>query len=486
MSAEVLLQILDILTGEVSRSPPAIAQSTSPASLWINILWFLSLVLSLASALFGMISKQWLREYISWTSSSSSARELSRLRQARRVAWREWHVPGIINGIAASLEVALVLFFCGLVILLWTLNYIVASILSVAIFTFIVAGFTVIILPTFSRNCPYRSPLAWGSLLFWNRLGQIPGLLNPLIVRFGGRPLPMATNIPVVGEWLTRDINLALPRDSSSAHEWFSAVVRTHYPSDNFTQETSDSKETEMLLRCLIWVGSSTRHQQLLEEVYNCTAMVHTIQSGYPSRRLQPGLRAVCRICHVDDSHLAAYSNIVFFRTKLEAQATPIFVLKTARARAVDNQDCVDKMQQAVAGLSGTTLEILSHFLYNDIVSFLGEMAESIRKPTVRGRCSLLDPAFKSQLDTLMVAFSFFICSFRTRRPWNRPSYSAEGFPSLAYKALCNALCRVTDDLAVDFDFSDRFPGMKATLLDVLGELATVKVYNVIYGLKGM
>ncbi|KAJ3524188.1 hypothetical protein NM688_g8605 [Phlebia brevispora] len=41
----------------------------------INTLWFLSLVFSLAAALFGILAKQWLREYLQWDSVLAPPRE---------------------------------------------------------------------------------------------------------------------------------------------------------------------------------------------------------------------------------------------------------------------------------------------------------------------------------------------------------------------------------------------------------------------------
>ncbi|GJE85033.1 hypothetical protein PsYK624_011100 [Phanerochaete sordida] len=41
----------------------------------INILFFLSLVLSLSAALFGILAKQWLREYLRWNSPLALPRE---------------------------------------------------------------------------------------------------------------------------------------------------------------------------------------------------------------------------------------------------------------------------------------------------------------------------------------------------------------------------------------------------------------------------
>ena len=53
----------------------------------VNILWFTSLVLSLAAALFGILAKQWCREYLKWHSVIASSRENVLIRQVRFEAW---------------------------------------------------------------------------------------------------------------------------------------------------------------------------------------------------------------------------------------------------------------------------------------------------------------------------------------------------------------------------------------------------------------
>lgn len=114
------LSYMSAQIANTSLPPIAPAQPFQPPTfaVWVNSLWFVSLELSLGSALFGMIAKQWLREYMTWTTMSASVKEILSLRQYRYQAFLDWRVPGIIEAIPALLEVALVLFFSGLVILL--------------------------------------------------------------------------------------------------------------------------------------------------------------------------------------------------------------------------------------------------------------------------------------------------------------------------------------------------------------------------------
>lgn len=135
-------------------SPPTSAR-------WINILFFNSLVLSLAAAFFGILAKQWLREYLQWNSPLGSPRENVLVRQIRFEAFNAWNVASTISTIPALLEAAVILFFVGIVIFLWSLDDIVAICVTVVIVLFlgVVSAFT--ILPIVFRRCPYKSPTAW-------------------------------------------------------------------------------------------------------------------------------------------------------------------------------------------------------------------------------------------------------------------------------------------------------------------------------------
>lgn len=132
---------------------------------WINALWFSSLTLSLASAVFGIMFKEWIREYLQWRSATCPSRTNVVVRQIRLDSWTAWRTPALIYSISALLELAVILFVCGLTIFVWTLDYVVATVLTfdVAVFLSLVAFFT--LMPAVRKCCPYKSPTAWAFIL---------------------------------------------------------------------------------------------------------------------------------------------------------------------------------------------------------------------------------------------------------------------------------------------------------------------------------
>ncbi len=149
------LNATDITAGTGHLAP---APFQAPASaVWLNSLWFSSLVFSFASALLALFVKQWIYEAM----VGGTSRESARLRQYRFDGLLKWHVGTVVVVLPILLQLASVLFLAGLVVLLWTLHDTVAAIMSLLIglvFTFVI-GFT--FLPVLKSDCPYRSPASF-------------------------------------------------------------------------------------------------------------------------------------------------------------------------------------------------------------------------------------------------------------------------------------------------------------------------------------
>ena len=146
----VLTQAAFVAPAMLALADPPLFTPSVPAR-WINSLFFVSLVLSLAAALFGILVKQWVREYMQWNSPLASPRENVLIRQFRFEAWEAWKVATVISAVPALLEIAMIFFLIGMIILLWTLDNIVAICVTVvtSVFLFVVSIFTV--LPILSR-----------------------------------------------------------------------------------------------------------------------------------------------------------------------------------------------------------------------------------------------------------------------------------------------------------------------------------------------
>jgi hypothetical protein len=132
-----------IATGELVES----------SDIAVTTLWVFSIVLSLSSAMFGILCKQWIREY--QRDIAESPKNALKRRQLRYKALQQWMVPEIISLLPVLIELAVVLFFTGMMKFLWGLNAILSSIVTVAIALMLLCVVMTTVLPAVFH--PYRN-----------------------------------------------------------------------------------------------------------------------------------------------------------------------------------------------------------------------------------------------------------------------------------------------------------------------------------------
>ncbi|KAF8894368.1 hypothetical protein CPB84DRAFT_1295632 [Gymnopilus junonius] len=84
---------------------------------WVNGLWFAALACSLSGALVCMLAKQWIQPL---PNISGSPKHRARQRQRRHTQLQSWHVFAVISALPLLLHISLLLFFAGVIILLWS------------------------------------------------------------------------------------------------------------------------------------------------------------------------------------------------------------------------------------------------------------------------------------------------------------------------------------------------------------------------------
>ena len=174
------MQILAHISQQLQQTSPdssatAVVQpppfSVSDSAIRINILWFLSLTLSMATALVCILCMQWLREFT--TDAARSHKNAIAFRQMRFEGLLAWKVPLILSLLPIFLKFSLVLFFAGVLELLWARNYVVGLTVSVVSGAVMFFRVRTTILPAFQYlfttdlnlrvvQCPYKSPQSWG------------------------------------------------------------------------------------------------------------------------------------------------------------------------------------------------------------------------------------------------------------------------------------------------------------------------------------
>lgn len=136
------------LSASIPFEPPSWA-------IHVNVLWFASLVLSIAVASLGILVKQWLREYLAMEYSSPRLR--LRARNYRKPALDKWKVFEIASILPMVLQVSVGLFFVGLCVFTSAVHDSVRNttvpIVCAWAFFFVITT----IAPLFSPRCPFKT-----------------------------------------------------------------------------------------------------------------------------------------------------------------------------------------------------------------------------------------------------------------------------------------------------------------------------------------
>jgi hypothetical protein len=145
------------LNSTARPSPQLPTFTPSVNAIRINVLWFASFTLSLASASFAILVKQWLREYLAGDYTSPQAR--LRIRHFRNPGLAHWYVFEIAAVIPLLLQLSLALFLVGLCFFTFevhkTVGYTTIPLVAGWAFLFIASSFA----PIFSPRCPYKTTL---------------------------------------------------------------------------------------------------------------------------------------------------------------------------------------------------------------------------------------------------------------------------------------------------------------------------------------
>ncbi|KAJ6482149.1 hypothetical protein C8R47DRAFT_951600, partial [Mycena vitilis] len=139
--------------------------SPPTASLVCNILWFISLGLSLTSALTATLVEQWAREFLARVEILPSPVKRARIFAYLYYGLQRFRMHAVVGLIPFLLHLSLLFFFGGLIAFLIPVNKTVAYVAAVVLASIIILYGSMTVLPLIEFDCPYRTPL---SNLLWN------------------------------------------------------------------------------------------------------------------------------------------------------------------------------------------------------------------------------------------------------------------------------------------------------------------------------
>ncbi|KAI0700360.1 hypothetical protein C8T65DRAFT_284596 [Cerioporus squamosus] len=163
-SSDIIVNALVHLSAQLANDIPTGLRYVPPPfhapryAVWVNALWFSSLICTLSASSVAIMVKQWLQQYSLGLSGNSH--DVARRRQYRYESLLKWHVDSIIAMLPILLMMSLIMFLAGLIILLWNLHSVVAGIATALVSVLLLFMSATTVLPAFQPDCFYLSPQA--------------------------------------------------------------------------------------------------------------------------------------------------------------------------------------------------------------------------------------------------------------------------------------------------------------------------------------
>ena len=129
-------------------------------AIWVNGLWFLSLVISITCALLATLLQQWARRYLKVTQPRYSPHKRARIRAFFAEGVDKFLLPWAVEALPTMLHLSLFLFFAGLAVFLWNVNLTIFKLVLswIGLCTALYGCITFI--PIFCHDSPYHTPLS--------------------------------------------------------------------------------------------------------------------------------------------------------------------------------------------------------------------------------------------------------------------------------------------------------------------------------------
>ncbi|KAJ7725918.1 hypothetical protein B0H16DRAFT_1781391, partial [Mycena metata] len=145
--------------------PPPTNTRPSRAALACNILWFISLGLSLASALTATLVEQWARDFLQRTEMLPSPVKRARIFAYLYYGLQRFRMHAVVGLVPLLIHLSLLFYFGGLVAFLIPVNLTVAYLAAVLLAIISIVYLCMTVLPLVQFDCPYKTPLSailWG------------------------------------------------------------------------------------------------------------------------------------------------------------------------------------------------------------------------------------------------------------------------------------------------------------------------------------
>ncbi|KAI9449820.1 hypothetical protein BJY52DRAFT_1359340, partial [Lactarius psammicola] len=159
--AQISQQLSSATTNGTSPAPsPPTQSSFSPSApvVFVNSVWFLSLVLSLTCALIATLMQQWALRYRRIVQRNQGPLVRIIIQDYFSRAARKFRIFEFVDALTLLLAVSVFLFFAGLVVFAFLANRIVAYTILTTVGFCTLSYIALTLMPFISHDCPYYTP----------------------------------------------------------------------------------------------------------------------------------------------------------------------------------------------------------------------------------------------------------------------------------------------------------------------------------------
>jgi hypothetical protein len=159
-----------------SLSDPTEPFSPPTSSVWVNGLWFSSLVISLSCALLATLIQRWARRYERVAYPRYGPHKRARIRAFYKDGVEKWRIPKAVEVLPLLLHISLFVFFAGLSVFLFGVHRTIFKTVTALISLCVISYACLSLFPVIHKNSLYSTPLSVPSsfiftgirfLLFW-------------------------------------------------------------------------------------------------------------------------------------------------------------------------------------------------------------------------------------------------------------------------------------------------------------------------------
>ena len=147
------------------------------SALLTNILWLISLIVSLSCALLATLLQQWARRYLLITQShGSKLHDRARIRSFFAEGVIKFHLPKVVDALPALLHISVFFFLAGLLVYIYSIHHTLFFFILPPILLCGIAYSVLTLMPIVHHSSPYQTPLsslAWSCCMRFLRMVKL-------------------------------------------------------------------------------------------------------------------------------------------------------------------------------------------------------------------------------------------------------------------------------------------------------------------------